>query len=699
MELQILKSERMQQSGKAILRSLQNDNLPITDVIIREALQNSLDAANLDESYVDIQINVEEFDTINVAHYFKGISDELQKRYPDPQLVLSIRDSKTSGLTGIIEGSNEDKKKSKFYKLVYGLSMNQDEAGSGGSWGLGKTSFFRVGCGLVLYYSRSKEQDGKYIERIAASLIENEEETDSLLGSYSSNGTQISDYNGIAWWGEKEDKHDVYSDTLPIEDEEIIQRLTEKFGVTRYGEDETGTTIIIPFIDNKLVELDRDSNKPNDDQELEDRVYWWETSFKDSIEMSIQRWYGPRLMNQEYYNFFNQPFLVAKVNNNIVTNKEIVFNIFQTLYNAALLGKSEDSRIQIQSIDRFRGVLENTSEIIGRIAYIDLSKEEFGMIPPDFLASPLAYIGETNQITQDKSGNRILAYARKPGMIVEYVVNDSKWTGGVSVEENQFLLAFFVPNSNVKLSSEYKNSWENLEAYLRDTEAADHANWMDKAIGQKKITILDRIRKQVSKKIREYYLSKNNDGMNTVVSTLSREYGEIFLPPTNFGTSAKSGVNSQENESRSTNSNIGKLKKDKTIFKIVDSEPLNNETLKVYFEGYINKGFTTRIYTEVSTSDKKYDILEWTKRMESSIEYPFKIDNIVISKVNNRPYIEEEIKIITTSINKSTSVDISNLLDMELFLEGEILVHINNPLMSLELSANSVLNEEGRNNV
>ncbi|MCG4788632.1 hypothetical protein L0N33_25225, partial [Roseburia faecis] len=61
--------------------------------------------------------------------------------------------------------------KSNFFKLVFGLGKNQEANGAGGSWGLGKTSYFRIGCGIVIYYTRIKaEQD--YEERLIASLIE-----------------------------------------------------------------------------------------------------------------------------------------------------------------------------------------------------------------------------------------------------------------------------------------------------------------------------------------------------------------------------------------------------------------------------------------------------------------------------------------------------------------------------------------------
>lgn len=700
MNLQILKSERMQQSGKAVLRSLQNENLPITDVIIREAFQNSLDAAMEDTNYVEIQANVKEFDTRDISHYFEGITSELDKKFSTSELALSIRDSGTTGLSGIVEGTAEEKKKSKFYKLVYGLSMNQDEAGAGGSWGLGKTSYFRVGCGLVIYYSRSLEANGEFVERIAASLIENEEES-SLLGNYSKKNAAVVDYTGIAWWGEKKTVEDVYSNTLPITNHRFIEEITNKFGVERYFGDETGTTIIIPFINKDLVELNEKKLSIKKEIFSEDnglgRVYWWEREFEKSLEISIQRWYGPRLANQAYYNHFKRPFLMARVNNKIITNEEITFKIFQELYTAALVGTTENKKIKIQDINKLRGVLAYKGEKVGRVAYVVINKEELNMLAPNYVASPLAYIGYGNQISSDKTGDKILAYARKPGMVVEYVLNDSRWLGGIPIEEDHFLFSFFVPDSDAILSEDYIEIWPNLESYLRDTESADHANWLDKTIGPKRITILDRIRKQVNQKIKEYFNTQNSSGANTVISTLSREFGNIFLPPSNFGSSAKSvsGSIDTNKESRST----GDFKHKGSLFKVISSEPITTDVLKIKFEGNIGSNKVTRVETQVVTSDKRYNYEGWMDRMGQTVEYPFEIKKVAIISINDSVNNENEYDIIQIEVDDLHSIKLINTMAMKLSYEIEMLVKITNPLMNLDFSVQSINDKEVINNV
>ena len=51
----------------------------------------------------------------------------------------------TTGLTGNYSSTDANElNKSNFYKLVFGIGKNQEADGVRGSWGLGKTSYFRI---------------------------------------------------------------------------------------------------------------------------------------------------------------------------------------------------------------------------------------------------------------------------------------------------------------------------------------------------------------------------------------------------------------------------------------------------------------------------------------------------------------------------------------------------------------------------
>lgn len=154
----MMPTERMGQDGKALLRSLQNESISLVDLLIRESFQNSLDATLADADETLIDVDVKHFDTQRVANVLPGIERGLSERFGDQeQTAIVIGDRNTSGLEGSIrDDAGANLRDSNLYKLVYGIAMNQDKAGAGGSWGLGKTSYFRVGAGIVFYYTRVK---------------------------------------------------------------------------------------------------------------------------------------------------------------------------------------------------------------------------------------------------------------------------------------------------------------------------------------------------------------------------------------------------------------------------------------------------------------------------------------------------------------------------------------------------------------
>ena len=97
---------------------------------------------------------------------------------------LEIRDYKTSGLTGpILQKDLDPNDHGNYFKLVFdtGKEQTNSSAGeAGGSWGYGKSVYYRVGIGLVIFYTQIKE-DGVMKSRLIISLIENETDEDAIL--------------------------------------------------------------------------------------------------------------------------------------------------------------------------------------------------------------------------------------------------------------------------------------------------------------------------------------------------------------------------------------------------------------------------------------------------------------------------------------------------------------------------------------
>lgn len=653
MRIEIAKEDdRMASSGSALLRSLQNDTLPITDLVVRESFQNSLDAALSDKDFVKIEVDIHPMSTSKAAPYFEGIEDNLKNRLPEQTTSISLKDTNTTGLTGEVKTSDLDKlNKSNIYKLIYGINMNQDRGDAGGSWGLGKTSFFRIGLGIVIYYTRISLGDGRYEERLAACLIEDEKSKDAIMPE---------NKRGIAWWGDKPQNADPYEKSYPITDQTKIHELINLVGATPFTEDETGTAIIIPFVKEENIVLHKD------DGDSDMKVYPWQTDLSESFRMAVKRWYTPRIMNKKYLEYLNQPFLMPIMNGELVTITEtdITFNTILRLYNAALTGKTQDKMIKTEPVYLKQMGMVDTKEPVGHISYTKLTAEELGLINGSNV-SPLVYLGD--YLNSEKKSAGILAYSRKPGMVIEYSIDDPEWMKGVITEEDNFVLSFFVPNSDGNLHPRYQDHYETLENYLRDTETADHSTWEDKYVGKKKITIIKRTKAEVSKILATDFGESLDTLSSRRTSTLSRQIGQQFLPKVNFGkTGSRTGT-----ASSSDRRGGGRTSASLDVANIDRAGP-NSVILSTNIS--LPKKSEYKIGIEVSTTDRKLNKKKWDDIFKNTLNFPFIINEVSILSYNSsiefldaeKPYTDTDICLVNLS-----SEDDEVQIDIELLVNDE----------------------------
>jgi hypothetical protein len=621
--------QSMSQDGDAILRSLQNKSLPVIDLMVREALQNSLDATLPNANETEINFTVDKFNSSSLATFFEGITEKLKSRFDEEEDFIAISDKNTFGLTG--DFKSEDPQvlnNSNFHKLVFGIGKNQEAEGAGGSWGLGKTSFFRLGIGIVIYYTRIKSNEG-FEERLIASLIESPKQKDRILPD---NG------RGIAWWGDYPNGTiDINSPIYPLTNGEDIQKILDVFNLKRYEESETGTTIIVPYIGrNELFSTEN---------EEEDNLPWEEDNAL-SIRTAIERWYNPRLNNKKYHEFIGNSLLKCSVNGtgfHESYNNEPTFNIMHKLYTSALLGKPELDGIVVKPIYLLKNGMKNPSkQPVGNIAFKEVTMEEVEMTPPNNRLSPLEYIGVKDRRTIELNNSKIIAYSRKPGMVVEYSV-DGEWAPKANIiDEDKLLFGFFVPNSNGELIEPYqKEGYETLEHYLRATENADHANWVDEA----NKGIIRRIKSQTNKAINDHYQGGSNEKQSSATSGLSRKFGKIFLPPKNYGkTSAKrKEKNSETRES--------KIKNRISDIRVIKSNPIDGETVKVNFKSSIRKESKNNLFLQVLSQEKKMNKKDWVKAMGDSVDFPFEISELYLNKIDNKEINENYKNFVSNDIN------------------------------------------------
>ena len=614
MRIEIAKHGRMTESGSSLLRLIQNQDMPLLDLLVRESVQNSLDARRSDESSkVFVDITVGKFDAPALNEHFEAIQKPLNTRFPAANGqygFIQVRDSNTKGLTGPVR--YEDVRNNDFgncLKLVYEICKPQQDEGAGGSWGLGKTIYFRIGIGLVLYYSRIW-QDGKYRSRLAACLVENENKPEALIPHYG--GVR----RGIAWWGEHADEEG--SSTVPIEDEEEIFRILSVFNIAPYRNNETGTTIIIPYINERAL-LD-EVYATNEDG---DHKPYWSNSLSEYFDVALQRWYAPRINNSQY----NGAYLVPSINGvrMKVSNMLPLFRTVREMYILACGGEiSEESilsnkeiTVNTESVD-LRGVFEK-GQSAGKFVYAKLTKKQLLMTPPDNHKSPYQQI--SNCVAHMEGGNvPVIMYTRRPGMIVGYDY-DGSWTHTMPrTSEDEYVIGLFVVNSanTVKaLKAAETGLCMSLEEYIRQGEKADHASWTDRNIGGNNPRIVQNIKNGIIRKIRTKYTERVLDSSEKKNVGLSHALANILLPSADFG---KVASTPDHNGGDSDTPKKPKNKK-RSTFSLIGSPEYNAGSIGIRFELFMCKN-DCDIRMLLVTDFKKYDADLWESEKEIGQAFP-----------------------------------------------------------------------------
>ena len=525
MEIEIAQPERMSQSGSSLMRLIQNNDMPSLDLFVRESVQNSLDAAIPGVGYVNMQFLTGQFDSRSFRQELEGISDQLGRRFPEDEYeYLAVRDTNTVGLTGPVSYTGVSRNKyGNLLKLVYEICKPQDQAGAGGSWGIGKTVYFRMGTGLVLYYSRIRITENHYESRLAATLVEDENRPDCLIPH---NGSGPS--RGIAWWGRPAGG----SRTEPVTDEAEIARILGEFSIRPYQGFETGTTIIIPYIrqdellrSNAVGYLDRSGNPV---------IPFWRGNISDYLRIALQRWYAPRLNNQSYP---HGCFLRAMVNGKglALGGMEPVFRLVQQLYNFANSdsGKCQELSDTALSFGKERISLRKVFAGDGKagvLAWAVVGRTALGMGHPDNKPSPFMYIN--SEIRRTDCNPPLISFCRKPGMIVSYETA-GKWADGIPASDpDHYVLAVFSLNSENRFAERPEYT---LEEYVRKSEMADHTSWSDWSDAAFNPTPVSNIQRNVIKKLADAIGNDNPESRVRQDFGLGRLLGEMLLPPENFG--------------------------------------------------------------------------------------------------------------------------------------------------------------------
>lgn len=616
--------------GSVTLKSLQNDNVPELDLLVREAIQNSSDAS-LKEPGDSFRVNFAtgKFCPSKLNFFISDLESELNLRFPEQSAdFMEIRDTKTAGLTGCIRKSEiSDDDHGNFFKLIYDTGKRQTQSGAGGNWGFGKSVYYRVGVGIVIFYSRIKKDEG-YESRLIVTLVEDESKPDALLRKLNSRSA------GKAWWGIRDGE-----DLLPITDDnsEFIEALLGVFGLQPFKSNETGTSIIIPYINPKalLDDIIPDEAEVREDVKENFRAVWG-TSVEDYLRLAIQKWYCPKIHNRKLCEYCeDKKWLLVSVNNKPIRKDDLLpfFNLVQELYTTAIAktyGRDYQSEkypgITTHPVN-IRGYLDGSTS--GYVSIIRISKEDLN--DNQMVLSPYDYVGH---FEADGGLNEpMVMYTRDPGMVIEYPIAGA-WVKNIAPPEsdNEFLFAFYMPDTRKKIKSDLsvrEYAGMPLRDYLRACEASDHMGWADPA----KMQIVDRIQKNTVNRIVNHETAGAEKKVEATASRLSGKLGRMLLPRIGYAKRPGGGGNGGGG---------GGIRMKDVLFETLSQEYNGDELVIEFSLVFSHARRNADVSIIVDSEGGRIDPAAWQN--DIGTHFPANITKLVVGTVNS-PVFEEPLAV------------------------------------------------------
>lgn len=645
LDREILKTNYGVSYGSVTLKSLQNDNIPELDLLVREAIQNSSDAA-LGEAGPSYAVNFQygSFTPAVFNSFLTDIENSLNIKYPIPSAdFLEIRDTKTTGLTGCIRKADIKKDDhGNFFKLIYDTGKRQTKSSAGGNWGFGKSVYYRVGIGIVIFYSKIKTETG-YDSRLIITLVEDESKKDS-------NGNDATILNaleplsaGKAWWGIRDGE-----DLLPLQDMDFIKSVLDVFGLKPFKDNETGTSIIIPYLKtdsllNGIVPADAEIEAGI----KEHFSSVWTASIADYLRLSIQKWYAPKIHNRELPNFCDKKWLLVSVNSTPIRKQDMLplFNLAQELYTTSI-AKTYGHEYKSKTFPgivclpvNIRGYFDGMTS--GYVSVIKISKQELN--GTQNLLSPYDYIGK---FEADGGLNEpVVMYSRDPGMIIDYAIT-GPWVKNIAPPESpdDFVFAFYFPITHKTLKQDLpapEYAGMPLGEYLRDCEASDHMGWNDPV----KMQIVQRIQKNTVNQISGHLKKSEQVNVDATASKLAGRLGRNLLP--RVGSGKKPGGSGGSGGSGGGGTKIN------NIVLEISSQTIHGNSLVMNYELQLMHGKKdAKVSLMIASEGGWIDPESW--KDEIGTEFPAVFDSVSVDTIKTS--VSEN-----TGINQTFGVEVKTL--------------------------------------
>lgn len=213
-------------------------------------------------------------------------------------------------------------------------------------------------------------------------------------------------------------------------------------------------------------------------------------------------------------------------------------------------------------------------------------------------------------------------------MIVSYET-DGAWVSRIPhTSPDEYLIGLFVPNQDNYLRDEFRGI--SLEEYLRGSEQADHMSWTDWAIDSKRPGIIDKARRQLSRKVADVYRKQPIGAGVRPLAGLGRTLAEILLPPEGFGT--KPSVDSR-GTTKKTDSRLSR-RSTRLALRVVDIPKFGTRGIAVPFELNFGKTNVADLVISAQTETNVLPADKWEEPDEIGVDFPILLQGLHIHKIS-----------------------------------------------------------------
>jgi len=623
-----------------VLKVLGKSSLFILDILIRESVQNSLDAVSskakdfvrFDFDLIEFESADEVIDCINFLEQSGGdpLYTRLKRRIKDNDPVLLVLSDKgTTGLSGPVRRNdpqwNNFSGRKNFENLVYQLGHNHGASGAGGSYGFGKSIYYYLStAGLVMYYSRSREG-----ERLAFSMISAKEKKASSAST------------GISWWGDVY-KHKGLEYAAPIEDSGKIGNILDQMGLSkkRFSKNETGTLICIVAPDLQLLMSAEDDYFP-DSEEMELTTKDMIEKVRQMVHDAVVRWYWPRL---------------TVTDENSPGGKILPLRFFNGKKEVLLPQKYKGLSELLKAAEKSNnGIASNDNSPIKTVPI----RHHYGSA---FLGTVAFQIIE---MESNETHLNHIAMIRAPRMVV--------FEMPVQMKPEKSVAAVFLVNSGAMVyAGSYSEEEQRLDDAFKDCESATHSEWNYHDFPPEKNWF-----KAYVKTVKEKAAKTVNQALNPVsplvsdkkFSSTAKALGQILL------SESTGGVQTFRQGGSGTGGG-GASGKTSPILKILGSEFTNSNSAVFSMElSRIGNG-SHELAVMAKGGKDLYDSRLWNANLGN--EFPFVITDVTCSAVCDLDVIDNSF--VRFSVHSDNNVPVRFSLSIKFIKRDALITFLVKPL-------------------